>query len=90
LVGGGVDIDDGEKHKKHSVELNSGDLIVFGGPQRMMVHQVKKINKGTFKEKPDFDARINLTFRTLSNFTAEDEEMYTTDSYVTSLKNKSE
>lgn len=89
LVGGGnVEVNEGEKPKKYSVELRSGDLIVFGGPQRMMMHQVKKVITGTFKEKPGFNARINLTFRTLSNFTEEDEAMYDTDSYVTSLKQK--
>src|SRR5438552_3783520 len=31
-----------------SVDLNSGDLIVFGGPQRLMPHSVKKIHMGTF------------------------------------------
>ncbi len=75
-----------EKPRKYSVELRSGDLIVFGGPQRMMMHQVKKINRGTFTQKPGFDARINLTFRTLSSFTPQQEAEYETSAYVARLK----
>ncbi len=68
--------------RKSKVELNSGDLIVFGGPQREMGHSVPSVRKGSFDEKVGFDARINLTFRTCTNFTEEDEAYYQTDVYA--------
>jgi alkylated DNA repair dioxygenase AlkB len=74
LVGG-----DGTKIK---VQLNSGDLIVFGGAQRQMLHAVTSVIKGSFDKKKDFDARINMTFRTCSNFTEEKEERYQTENYI--------
>ena len=85
LVGGAEEAKEGEKPKKCSVELASGDLIVFGGPQRLMMHQVKKIVRGSFIHKSDFDARLNLTYRTLSSFTEDDEEKYNTANYVSRL-----
>jgi hypothetical protein len=68
------------------IELNSGDLIVFGGPQRMMKHAVTSVKKGSFKDKEGFDARINLTFRTCSGFSEKSEEEYQTDTYVKKLQ----
>jgi alkylated DNA repair dioxygenase AlkB len=52
------------------VKLESGDVIVFGGPARMVFHAVPKIYPGTAPEqllkatglRP---GRINLTFRQL-------------------------
>jgi len=67
---------------KISVELKSGDIIVFGGPQRLMPHSVKSIKMGSFTLKENFNARINLTLRTCTNFTDEDEARYQTDEYV--------
>src|SRR5436853_5353612 len=68
--------------KKISVELHSGDIIGFGGPQRLMYHSVKSIKMGSFTLKENFDARINLTLRTCTGFTEEDETKYQTDVYV--------
>ena len=68
--------------KKQSVQLDSGDAIIFGGPQRLMPHQVKKVICGSFPKK---DARINLTFRTLSDFDQKDEDVYQTEEYTQKL-----
>ena len=70
----------GNEKKIESAEICGGDVIVFGGPQRMMYHRVKKVLQGTFIEK-DFDVRINLTFRKLSEFTEKDEARFQTDVY---------
>lgn len=66
---------------KHTVELCSGDIIIFGGPQREMWHMCKSIKMGTFNEKPNFNARINLTFRTCSEYSKEDDEQASTENY---------
>lgn len=74
--------------KTMEVELHSGDIIVFGGPQRLMLHRVKSIKKGTFKKIKDFDARINLTLRTCSDFNDDDDSQYQTEAYVKKLSAK--
>ena len=74
-----------EGGNKISVQLDSGDLIVFGGPQRLMYHSVKSVIKGSFKLLTDFDARINLTFRTCSDLTDERMNEYTTEVYTKNL-----
>jgi len=74
--------------KARHVTLNSGDLIVFGGPQRLMMHRVKTVHKGSFDKLADFDARINLTFRTCTDFNDDDENAYQTDAYAARLKAK--
>jgi alkylated DNA repair dioxygenase AlkB len=66
-----------------SVEIHSGDVIVFGGPQRMMLHRVKKVLLDT-----EFDFRINITFRHLSDFT--DDNKYQTSAYVEGIKKEYE
>jgi len=71
---------------KLSVELHSGDIIVFGGPQRLMYHSVKSVKMGTFTLKENFNARINLTLRTCTGFTEEDEAKYQTDNYDKRLR----
>ena len=75
----------GEKFVR-SVELESGDIIVFGSDQREMYHQVSEVKCGTFKKKDGFDARINLTFRTCSDLTEEDDLDYQTENYNERLK----
>ena len=80
-------LEDGKKTKKQVV-LNSGDLIVFGGPQRLMLHRVQSVDKGSFDKKEGFNARINLTFRTCTNFNSDDESAYQTDNYTQKLKEK--
>lgn len=67
-------------------QLNSGDVIVFGGPQRMVWHRVKKVLKNTV---PDYlkldDVRINLTFRQATSIIGKEDE-HTTDKYLEYLK----
>lgn len=70
------------------VELHSGDIIVFGGEQRLMYHGVKCVKVNSFKLKENFNARINLTLRTCTGFTEEDEAMYQTDVYVKRILDK--
>ena len=74
--------------KAISVELCSGDLIVFGGPQRLMPHSVKKVISDSCKTIPGINARINLTFRTCSDLTHEMEEKYQTNNYVETLRER--
>jgi len=69
-----------------SVELQSGDGIVFGGSQREMYHRVASVMPGTWKHLHGFDARINLTGRTCTGFTEEDEACYQTDVYFERVK----
>jgi len=75
-------------HDINSVELRSGDIIVFGGPQRLMYHRVKSVKMGSFNLKDNFNARINLTLRTCTGFTEEDEARFQTNEYVARLKSK--
>jgi hypothetical protein len=70
------------------LELHSGDLIVFGGCQREMFHTVSSVKKSSFRPRTDLDVRFNLTFRTCSNFTEEEEAYYQTHLYVQRLKEK--
>jgi hypothetical protein len=74
--------EEGKQGVKEEVILNSGDIIIFGGPQRLMAHSVKKVIMGTFSHKEEFNARINLTFRTKIEFTEKDDEKYAAESYV--------
>lgn len=74
----------------HSNQLNSGDVIIFGGPQRFMVHQVKKCIKGTSpKELKIDDVRINLTFRQAKSVIGM-EENFTTEKYLAREKERYE
>ena len=70
---------------KISVRLDSGDLIVFGGPQRLMYHAVSKVFMGSFDKLDGFNARINITARTCSDLSVEDDARWQTDKYVESI-----
>lgn len=70
------------------VELCSGDLIVFGGPQRLMRHRVKNVKVDSFKNIVNFNARINITARTCSSLSIEDDVKYQTDMYIKYIKSK--
>lgn len=43
----GIDTSEDSKLSENT-ELHSGDVIIFGGPQRMMYHRVKKVLSGMF------------------------------------------
>ena len=68
--------------ERQTVELRSGDIIIFGGPQRLMCHCCKNVILGSFTEKENFNARINLTFRTCSSLTEKDDDDYKTENYT--------
>ena len=55
---GGTD----RRDKTRSIELASGDVLVFGGPARLAFHGVDRIIPGTSTLLPD-NGRINLTLR---------------------------
>ena len=46
------------------LELESGDVFVFGGPARLRYHGVSRILPGTAPAGLPFAGRLNLTFRT--------------------------
>jgi alkylated DNA repair protein (DNA oxidative demethylase) len=45
--------------------LNSGDVLVFGGPARLMFHGIDRVQAGTSQLIPG-GGRINLTLRRVS------------------------
>jgi alkylated DNA repair protein (DNA oxidative demethylase) len=45
------------------IQLASGDLLVFGGPQRMAFHGVPKVHSGTGPASLRLDGRISVTLR---------------------------
>ena len=47
--------------KALNIPLNSGDLLIFGGPARRLYHGVKKLDTSTHPLTGD--KRINMTFR---------------------------
>ena len=65
------------------VTLQSGDVLVWGGPERMLLHQVAGVAMGTCPAhlRPIIgDARINFTFRSAPNILGK-EEQFATDKY---------
>lgn len=50
------------KAPTRSMRLHSGDVIVFGGPSRLIYHGVDRILPGTSRLLPG-GGRINLTLR---------------------------
>ena len=62
--------------KIHEIELESGDVVLFGGVSRMIHHTITKVYKGT---TPSYlsdilvdEARLNLTFRHAPDIVTED------------------
>ena len=76
------------KQNSIEVELHSGDIIVFGGSQRLMLHRVKEVKQNSFKKLENFNARINLTFRTCTDFNDDMEANYQTEAYTKKLAEK--
>lgn len=72
--------------EKIDQSLTSGDLLVFGGPQRLIPHEVLSVDIGSCKEEQCRGARINLTFRCCTGFTDEDEQRYKTKNYLESVR----
>jgi alkylated DNA repair protein (DNA oxidative demethylase) len=46
-----------------TIQLESGDAFVFGGPARLRYHGVSRIAPGTAPSELDIEGRFNLTFR---------------------------
>jgi DNA oxidative demethylase len=46
-----------------TIQLESGDAFVFGGPARLRYHGVSRIAPGTAPPELGIDGRFNLTFR---------------------------
>ncbi len=69
--------------KESSINLESGDVLIWGGPERMLMHTVHGVQLGTC---PDHlreiigNARINFTFRSAPNILGK-EEQFATDKY---------
>ncbi|WP_327358512.1 alpha-ketoglutarate-dependent dioxygenase AlkB family protein [Streptomyces sp. NBC_01304] len=47
----------------NDVELQSGDLFVFGGPSRLAFHGVPRIHAGTAPPELGLSGRLNITLR---------------------------
>lgn len=45
------------------IQLASGDLLVFGGPQRLAFHGVPKVHAGTGPRSLDLTGRLSVTLR---------------------------
>ena len=60
--------------------LSTNILLESSVPQSSTILSPTLLNSFTLKE--NFDARINLTLRTCTGFTEEDETKYQTDVYV--------
>jgi alkylated DNA repair protein (DNA oxidative demethylase) len=61
------------KGPTRSVALNSGDVLVFGGPARMAFHGIDRLRAGTSTLIPG-GGRINLTLRRVTNPLAENKK----------------
>lgn len=59
------------------IRLESGDVIIWGGPNRMLLHCVGKVHVGTC---PDYllpimgDARLNFTYRDAPNILGKEQQ----------------
>ncbi len=71
-----------ERTDRETYMLKSGDMIVFGGPQRLIQHRVRRVIPNTYE---GFNARINLTFRQCTDINTED---YTTEKYTERMTKK--
>lgn len=51
-----------------TITLESGDVLIWGGPNRMLLHCVHKVNSNTCPDYlPIKDVRLNFTFRDAPN-----------------------
>jgi hypothetical protein len=75
------------EEKINTTILKSGDLIVFGGAQRNIVHRVSNVFLNSNEIEDCNNCRINLTFRTCTGFTKKDEADFKTEEYLKRTKN---
>jgi alkylated DNA repair dioxygenase AlkB len=66
---------------KQSVEVESGDVLVWGGPERMLEHAVLGVESGTSPIE-GLDARLNFTFRSARNILGKEHEFDSKNFYV--------
>eukprot|EP00747_Dinoflagellata_sp_TGD_P222662 gnl/TRDRNA2_/TRDRNA2_94365_c0_seq1.p1 gnl/TRDRNA2_/TRDRNA2_94365_c0~~gnl/TRDRNA2_/TRDRNA2_94365_c0_seq1.p1 ORF type:complete len:252 (+),score=37.20 gnl/TRDRNA2_/TRDRNA2_94365_c0_seq1:73-828(+) len=62
---------------EHAVMIESGDVLIWGGPQRMLEHCVRSVQPGSapahLRATQLGDARLNFTFRSAPNILGEEE-----------------
>lgn len=74
---------DGDDKKNH-IKLNNGDVLLFGGKSRYILHSVSKC----YKNSPDYikniigNNRLNLTFRYAPNIIGREFEFRSIDNYA--------
>jgi len=68
---------------KRAFQLNSGDVLIFGGPQRLAWHRVTKVllDSAPLELKLIDKVRINLTFRDSTSVMG-NEDYYSTENYM--------
>jgi len=69
--------------QEQTIVLESGDVLIWGGPQRMLEHCVRNVRLDTCPSylRPIIkNARLNFTFRSAPNILGK-EEMFATDKY---------
>jgi len=60
-----------------TIRLDSGDVLIWGGPNRMLYHCVERVYKGTVPEYLKHivpDARLNFTYRDAPNVRGRENE----------------
>ena len=63
------------------VKLQSGDVLIWGGPERMLEHCVDKINIGTSPFE-NLKGRLNFTFRSAPNIIGKEKDFETKNFWV--------
>jgi hypothetical protein len=63
------------------VDLKSGDVLIWGGPERMLEHCVDKVMIGTSPFE-NLKGRLNFTFRSAPNIIGKEEEFKTSNFWV--------
>jgi alkylated DNA repair dioxygenase AlkB len=69
------------------IRLDSGDVLIWGGPNRMLLHCVGKVYLNTAPEFLPFkNARLNFTFRDAPNILGQEELFkYSVESHYTTM-----
>lgn len=82
----GIKWDETEKN----IRLDSGDIVIFGGDSRFILHSVKNVHKNTAPAELDFNYRLNLTFRYTPKMIGREHEFtsYTLQDYLRLHPNK--
>lgn len=62
-------------------EISNGDVLIWGGPERMLEHCVDQVKIGTSPFK-NLKGRLNFTFRSAPNIIGKEKEFSTTSFWV--------